>query len=379
MLASSSLSLAQRAEAFQSDLPHTKSPYKSRAWGHGLHSLSSYQGKLKPSLAHWMVQRFTVPGQIVLDPLGGVGTVAFEAGLQGRRGVSCDLSPFASTVARAKLAPPTPADLSTDLDKFEVELKAVRLSADDLAAADFGLNARVRDYYHPDTLLEILKARTLLAGNQLSVSRNFIKACLLHILHGNRPYALSRTSHPITPFSPTGPFEYRSLMERLRTRCERLSALGWPEEFVPGQSWHADFRELPALLSGPANAIICSPPFPGMRFDRPNWLRMWFCGWGEQDFHQTSKNFLERQQGKTLAVYSEFFEVCRDVATLGAPIVLHVGGSKGYDMAQRLTAIGSRYLRHCATITEDVAHVEKHGIRDKGTTSAHILLVFERL
>ena len=39
--------------AFKSDLPHQKQPYSKRNWGHPLHSLCSYEGKMKPSLAHF--------------------------------------------------------------------------------------------------------------------------------------------------------------------------------------------------------------------------------------------------------------------------------------------------------------------------------------
>ncbi|WP_192923161.1 SAM-dependent methyltransferase [Sinorhizobium meliloti] len=334
---------------------------------------------MKPSLAHWLVRHFTDAGDNVLDPLGGVGTVAFEASLLGRFAFTCDLSPFASTVARAKLAPPSSAQIMRELDAFADDLMNVELDAEDYADAEFGLNARVSEYYHEDTLSEVLKARRILAGHDLSPSRNFIKACLLHILHGNRPYALSRISHPITPFNPSGPFEYRSVMEKLRTRCHRLMGLDWPADFIPGTSWFSDFRELPRLLSEPVNAIICSPPFPGMRFDRPNWLRMWFCGWVAKDFQKTSLGFLERQQGKSLAVYDEFFKVCSEVTAIGAPVIIHVGGSKAYDMVEKLSAIGSRFLRHRSTIAENVAHIEKHGIKDKGSTTEHILLVFERV
>jgi hypothetical protein len=51
-----------------------------------------------------------------------------------------------------------------------------------------------------------------------------VPACLLHILQGNRPYALSRRSHPITPFAPTGPAEYRPLLPRLREKVARSLA-----------------------------------------------------------------------------------------------------------------------------------------------------------
>jgi hypothetical protein len=325
------------------------------------------------------VRSFSSFGDRVLDPLGGVGTIAFEAALLGRPAFTCDLSPFAASIARAKIAPPASSNLIDNLRKFEKELGCVSLSAEDYAASEFGLNAQVKDYYHPKTLDEVLKARRLLNKPKLSRERNFIKACTLHILHGNRPYALSRTSHPITPFNPSGRFEYRSLINRLETRCERLMKLDWPQDFIPGTSWHSDFRKLPDLLTQPVNAVICSPPFPGMRFDRPNWLRLWFCGWTEKNFHQTSRQFLERQQGKTFEVYNEFFSVCHDVTTNGAPIILHVGGSKGYEMAEKLKALGSRFFKFRSTVYENVAHIEKHGIKDKGTTSAHILLVFERV
>ncbi|WP_380785653.1 hypothetical protein [Sphingomonas sp. R86521] len=378
MLTETTSRLQQQGEDFQQTLPHTIRPYASRAWGHGLHSLCSYQGKLKPSLAHWMVRQFTAPGDRVVDPLGGVGTIAFEAGLLGRVPFTTDLSPFASTVARAKVAPPTPELLWAAFEQFTSALELEKLSDDDTASAAFGLNATVSDYYHPETLQEVLKAKRYFSARDLSAGSNFIKACLLHILHGNRPYALSRTSHPITPFSPTGEFEYRSVVERLQKRLLRLIELDRPNEFNPGQSWHSDFRGLPELLDAPVDAVLCSPPFPGMRFDRPNWLRMWFCGWGANDFHQTSKSFLERQQGKTFSVYKEFFATCAEITKSGSPVILHVGGSKGYDMATHLIELSRPYFRHQGTVIEAVDHVEKHGISDKGTTSSHILLLFER-
>ncbi|TXM64690.1 hypothetical protein FV226_26175 [Methylobacterium sp. WL12] len=379
MLRDRETSLEYISGSFSAQLPHTAKPYSSRAWGHPLHSLCSYQGKLKPALAHWLVRHFTGAHDHLLDPLGGVGTVAFEGSLLGRRSFSCDLSPFASTVARAKLAPPTSVELKLGLVEFFSQLEKATLHSDDVSAAEFGLNATVKDYYHPKTLEEILKARRIFGRDNLTDVQIFLKASLLHLLHGNRPYALSRTSHPITPFSPSGPFEYRSLEGRLSSRCERLAALVYPSEFKPGMSWNCDFRQLSDLLPTQVDAVICSPPFPGMRFDRPNWLRLWFCGWTQADFHQTSRNFLERQQGKNFDVYNDFFSMCSAVTKPFSPVLLHVGGSKAYDMAARLVSIGSKYLKHRSTITEDVAHIEKHGIRDKGTTSEHIILVFERI
>ncbi|MHC5719531.1 MAG: hypothetical protein ACYTX0_47675, partial [Nostoc sp.] len=43
---------------FGQHLPYKDAPYNSRNWGHNLHSLCSYQGKLKPAIAHWLIREF---------------------------------------------------------------------------------------------------------------------------------------------------------------------------------------------------------------------------------------------------------------------------------------------------------------------------------
>jgi DNA methylase len=368
----------QAISEFERTLPHSVAPYASRNWGHPLHSLSSYQGKLKPSLAHWLVQEFTKKNSLVVDPLGGVGTIAFAAALLGRRSISSDLSPFPALIAAAKLAPPNSSDLQATLSRFAEQLLQVELSPADLAEADFGLNASVRDYFHRDTLLEILGARKIFQSKtELSRAEKFLFACLIHILHGNRPYALSRCSHPITPFSPTGPSEYRPLFKKLEERCLRLINEPLTSEFVEGRALNIDFRKLKEHVDGRADAIITSPPFPGMRFDRPNWMRLWFCGWDASDFHLTSRAFLERQQMRDISVYREFFSSCASFLSGSGSLIMHIGGSKSYNMLESLKRLGSEQFVLKGEVSEDVTQLEKHGIRDKGLTSRHHLLFFE--
>ncbi|MBE9103526.1 hypothetical protein IQ229_00745 [Nostoc cf. edaphicum LEGE 07299] len=113
---------------------------------------------MKPAIAHWLIREFVPEGGHVLDPLGGVGTVAFEAALMGRVSVSNDKSPLASTIATAKVNPPSLIEAKIALQEIEYHIASVRLNSQDYAAAKFGLNATVADYYHPKTLEEILKA-----------------------------------------------------------------------------------------------------------------------------------------------------------------------------------------------------------------------------
>ncbi|MET8657612.1 hypothetical protein [Streptomyces griseus] len=362
---------------FQAELPYTSGPYASRAWGHKLHSLCSYQGKFKPAMAHWLVKSFSPEGGRVLDPLGGVGTVPFEAALLGRRAITNDKSPLAATVGAAKMTPPTIDRALEQISRLEKQMLTVDLSAEEIAEAEFGLNASVSAYYHPETLLEVLKARKIFLTEGVQDDA-FMWASLLHVLHGNRPYALSRTSHPITPFNPTGEYLYKSLIERLQNRVTSALAVPLPPEFLEGEAHHGDFRELPEKIADPVDAIITSPPFIGMRFDRPNWLRMWFCGWSASDFHTKSLEFLERQQTKSTAVYSEFFSTCTQVLAPGGVMAVHIGSGGRGDLVGDLRTLGKAHLDFVGESVENVEKVANHGLKDKGLTKHHHMLFFQR-
>lgn len=372
-------SLRTKISKFQRELPYTKLPYQKKNWGHPLHSLCSYQGKLKPSLAHWLIEYFVPEHGSVLDPLGGVGTIAFEGALSGRHAVSNDKSPFASLIARSKLSPPSLEQVSRSIERIKLKTPKTELDASDYTAAEFGLNARVRDYYHHETLISILKLRKIfLLGNinRRSDAENFMWSCLLHILHGNRPYALSRTSHPITPFSPTGPAIYKDVLQKVFERAQRSLALPLPGTFKAGTGLFGDFRGIQKSVQGTFDAVITSPPFYGMRFDRPNWLRLWFCGWTEQSFKEDSLGFLERQQVKNIGVYKDFFEVSRRSVKEDGLLVLHLGGGGKRNLSEELKELARDNFRFVGEVTEDVRVVAKHGIMDKGLTKTHSLHFF---
>ena len=97
-------------------LPYREGDFSSRAWGHKLHSLCSYPSKIKPAIAHILVREFTSPGDRVLDPFSGIGTIPLEACLQGRAGLGGDLNPLAwwGTLAKTKFPPREQVDIVLD-------------------------------------------------------------------------------------------------------------------------------------------------------------------------------------------------------------------------------------------------------------------------
>jgi len=364
--------------AFQRDLPHQQEPFSKRNWGHPLHSLCSYEGKMKPSLAAHLVRIFVPAGGTMLDPFVGVGTIPFEAALGGIKSYGFEISPAARAIATAKLGRPDCEICARLLDELEQVIQDNEPTpAERDSAESINFNGRLPDYYHEQTLREILLARRyFLAQPPIDPSASLVFASLLHILHGNRPYALSRRSHPITPFAPTGPADYRPLMPRLREKVRRSLAVEYPAAFTPGQIFHQDATSWWPQAVRDLDAIITSPPFfDSTRFYLSNWLRLWFCGWERNDFQSKPLAFVDERQKASFAVYEPIFRQARERLRSNGVMVLHLGKSAKCDMAEALTRIAAPWFRVADRFTESVSHCESHGIRDKGTVKEHQYLV----
>ncbi len=78
----------------------------------GSHGLHKYPAKFFPELPRWLIQKYTKPGNIILDPFMGSGTSNVEAMLLGRHSVGIDVDPFAKFLTKVK---------TTKLDVEELE------------------------------------------------------------------------------------------------------------------------------------------------------------------------------------------------------------------------------------------------------------------
>lgn len=362
------------------DLPHHSGERSKRNWGHAWHSLCSYQGKLKPAIANSLVGAL-MPSDSgrLLDPFSGVGTIPLEARLAGHQAFGFDISPAAIAISRAKIEPIDPERVREELHALDNWIALTAVGDDEHVAGSIAFNGPVESYFHPKTFAELLSARAYFGEHGFSLpERAFVLGCLLHILHGNRPYALSRNSHPITPFAPTGETAYRGLSDRLRTKVERTLAAEAPT-FAGSQVFDQDATMVWPDAVCDLDAIITSPPFfDSTRFYSANWMRLWFAGWDAGDFSTRPHEFVEVRQKTDFDVYEAVFQQAAERLKPGGHLALHLGKSAKCDMAERLSAIGSRYLRLVHQFAEDVGHCESHGIRDKGAVTAHQYVLFSR-
>lgn len=374
----------KEAKNFMTKLPYKQPPYSGKNWGDSLHSLCSYHGKLKPSIAHFLIKNFTKEGDYVLDPMCGVGTIPLEACLQNRIGIGNDLSELAYIVSKAKLELPSKEDVLRVLKDLERYI-AINISSPEIdkmveTEGNFGLNGKLKDYYHKDTFKELLCARKFFNEklNNLSASEALCESCVLHILHGNRPYALSRTSHPLTPYSPRGEFIYKNLVEHTKNKIDIVYKNNIINGYKKGYAIFGDFAEL-NNKNLKVDAIICSPPFAdSIKFYMQNWLRLWFCGWNDKDFNIADEKFIDKKQKKNFDVYIPFFDMCSNVLNKNGIVILHLGKTQKIDMAKELSKRISDKFEIVYIGEEDVSMIEKHGIKDKGGTIMHQFLFLQK-
>jgi len=179
----------------------------------------------------------------------------------------------------------------------------------------------------------------------------------------------------LTPFSPTGPFEYKALLPRLDTKIARVTQTDIPATYVHGSAYQCSIFDFSA--ENPYDAIITSPPFlRSTRFYIANWMRLWFCGWESGDFKSTARgDYLEEIQAKTMEIYKNVFLKFLNLLKPKGICVLHLGvvGKRdmGHELIPQAEKAGFEYLK---LLYEDVSSCERHGVRDQGSTVKHQFL-----
>jgi methylase of polypeptide subunit release factors len=249
-----------------------------------LHQLAPYIGKLKPVIARQLLLEFTSKDDIVLDCFSGSGTVPLEAAILGRRVLAFDTNPYAVTLTRAKLE--APESLQAANERLELMLAAAQQRP---RYAEKVVPDWVRKFFHPETLQNALR----FADECLERDDPFLLACLLSILHHQRPGFLSYPSSHLVPYLRDRKFpraqypemyDERALQPRLEAKLRRTykesCAVGRDRVLQVGQ---VDVAAL--ALDHEVDAIVTSPPYMNaLDYVRDNRLRMWFLDRSTADY-----------------------------------------------------------------------------------------------
>lgn len=270
------------------------SPSATTATDCTFHQIAPYIGRAKTSIAQYLIEEYTEVGDVVVDPFCGSGVIPLEAALRGRQVIAGDINPYGVVLSRAKLhAPKTEARALSSLERAW-DRCLLRVSSQDLRRVP----SWVRSFFHPETLRHALALR-----DELSARRNhFLMACLLGILHHQRPGFLSYPSSHLVPYlrsklfpRETCPdlYEERDVFSRMAAKVKRTFRRP-PTHLAPASVSLSDSRSLrcPTTVS----AVVTSPPYMNeLDYVRDNRLRLWFLHRGFPGIKDLRKRDRERE------------------------------------------------------------------------------------
>jgi len=253
-----------------------------KRWGHPWHSMCSYLAMFPPALPRYFIEQCSRPGDTVLDPFSGRGTVPLEACLAGRVGIGSDANPLASLLTAAKVRPAGLSRLLARVAELKSQYSRRKVSAQ--ASPDIQMLFDGRR-----TLPQLLFVRDQLAIR--SACDRFLLATLCGILHGNHPADRdnNRTlsiSMPNTFCMSPGYIKRYIVSHRLRKhpsdvfdRLERR-LLHLFREGAPGTVGRAekcDARRISSWVKRESvSLIVTSPPYlRAIRYGKYNWIRLW--------------------------------------------------------------------------------------------------------
>lgn len=249
-----------------------------------LHQISPYIGKIKSIFARKLISAYTKKGDVILDPFAGSGTVTLESLIAGRHVIANDINPYALTLIKAKLFPPDSLEEAINNAKYYISLS--KKESEEINLED--VPDWVRKFYHPDTLKEIISLSQLLKKNK----EHFLLACLLGILHHQRPGFLSYPASHLIPYLRTKKYpsenypemySYRDVESRFIKKIQRAFKRIYIFDNTLQRACYQENAEELVLQDNSIDAIISSPPYMNaLDYARDNRLRLWFLG--ENDY-----------------------------------------------------------------------------------------------
>lgn len=263
-------------------------------WGHSMQTMCSYHGMFPAKLVHYFIQRYSRPGDVVLDPFSGRGTVPLQARAAGRVAICNDLNPLAYVLSRAKVDPPSWESVHDFLSGLETGYQQSR--GDELDAP-----ADIRMLYHSNTLGQICYVRERLLAKPITMwspNELMIGGALAGIMHGSfrrdgTSQYLSISMPNTFSMSPAYVANYirenglvkldQDVFECLRDKLARLyldDVAG-----LPGRAHHLDAASLlngRSMKARKVDLIVTSPPYlQVVNYGTANWIRLWLMGLDE--------------------------------------------------------------------------------------------------
>jgi len=228
--------------------------------GYATHGLFPYRGKFHPQMIKGLINAMgLVPGETILDPMMGSGTVLIEATLMGIKSIGYDISPFCRFMTQAKLDA-----LTVPLDPIRHHLADPRPIYEhfrkSVGHADVTSKTRSkplqRDFFSarespPDTEYSAKSSSSVPAGIEPTDTYNFLLLAYLDSV------GYSERSNRKSPYD-----QFCAILERYVFVAAKIQHVlsGMESELAQSTAVTADARSL-ALPDASVHGILFSPPY----------------------------------------------------------------------------------------------------------------------
>lgn len=262
------------------DVPSSEeSEALARAHVHGFHS---YPARMHPLAARRLIEAFSAPGDRVLDPFCGSGTVLVEARLAGRAAVGVDANPLAVRLSRLKVRGSSAEERARLLEAATT----VAASADARRKARMGATHRYGPadvaLFQPHVLLELDGIRAGIDALPEGPMRGDLELVLSAILTKlSRKGSDTSEQGVVVEKRIAAGYPARLFVRKTEELCLNLGEVAAQlGEAPPARVLEGDARRLDGIHPASVQLALTSPPYPG-NYDylahhaaRLRWLRL---------------------------------------------------------------------------------------------------------
>ncbi|MBW1741753.1 MAG: hypothetical protein JRJ42_11625 [Deltaproteobacteria bacterium] len=218
--------------------------------GYGTHGLFPYRGKFHPQMIKGLINVMGIkPGETVLDPMMGSGTVPIEATLMGINSVGIDSSPFCEFMAKAKI------------DGLTVPINHIKSAIDNFESTFRFFNKKVEALEHSTRSRQSSLFEGLQSNSSVSVSlpkglrQKKVQNYLLLAFLDAKGYAERSKRKSFTE-------QFRAILERYYFVAKKIQKVlnGFQDELGTAKIFTGDARNI-NLGDESVDGIIFSPPY----------------------------------------------------------------------------------------------------------------------
>ncbi len=228
--------------------------------GYATHGLFPYRGKFHPQMIKGLLNIMGLkPGDVVLDPMMGSGTVLIEARLMGIKSIGIDASPFCRFMVQAKIdgltvpLSPVRAALKNSKSVFEY-FKAL--------AGQPKQGSKIRDDRYPGDLFSVMESGAKY-GSYAAIDGKLPPGCEAPEVHNVLLLAYLDSAGYSERSDRKQPYEqFQAILERYLFVTEKIQRVlaGAESELAEARALEGDARSMPIDKSS-IDGILFSPPY----------------------------------------------------------------------------------------------------------------------